>query len=118
MKPLRRTAVALIACIAGVTLAGQVHAHGARARAHIGFHIGVPLVWPYWTYPYPYYYPPYRPNVVVVPAEPTTYVERPSASGDAGTGFWYYCAGAGAYYPYVQECPGGWQRVPPRPAGE
>ena len=63
---------------------------------------------------YNYYYPPpgyYAPAPVYMeqyPAAPQTY--------------WYYCAPAGAYYPYVGDCPGGWQRVvphnnPPPPAG-
>jgi hypothetical protein len=29
---------------------------------------------------------------------------------------WYYCAAANAYYPYVAECPAGWQRVPAQPS--
>jgi hypothetical protein len=28
---------------------------------------------------------------------------------------WFYCPEAGAYYPYVQQCPGGWQQVAPQP---
>jgi len=120
MTKLKRTTLALAACLLGAALAAPVHAHGSRARAHIGVHFGVPLFWPYWGgYSYPYYYPPYQSNVVVVPQEPTVYVERPDAQAAPGaTGYWYYCAGAGAYYPYVRECPGGWQRVAPRPPGE
>jgi hypothetical protein len=30
-------------------------------------------------------------------------------------GWWYFCPGANGYYPYVRECPGGWQRVSPQP---
>ena len=26
--------------------------------------------------------------------------------------YWYYCPASRAYYPYVRECAGGWQRVP------
>ncbi len=113
MTKLKLTALALAAGLAGAALAAPAHAHGPRTRAHIGLHFGVPLAWPFWGYPY--YYPPYQPNVVVVPQEPTVYVERQDA---AVAGYWYYCAGAGAYYPYVRECPGGWQRVAPRPPGE
>jgi hypothetical protein len=29
------------------------------------------------------------------------------------TEYWYYCQGTAAYYPYVQDCPGGWQPVLP-----
>ena len=28
--------------------------------------------------------------------------------------FWYYCNDAKAYYPYVRECPSGWQKVVPQ----
>ena len=28
---------------------------------------------------------------------------------------WYYCQGSNAYYPYVRECPTGWQQVAPQP---
>ena len=30
-------------------------------------------------------------------------------------GEWYYCADSRSYYPYVRDCPGGWQRVPVQP---
>jgi len=126
MKRWKQIAVALTACLLGAVLALPAHAqhrYGGRGHPHIGFSIGIPIGWPYWGwYPYPYYYPPYQSNVVVVPSEPTVYVERPDAQSAQGTpeatGSWYYCAGAGAYYPYVRECPGGWQRVAPRPPGE
>ena len=76
----------------------------------------------YWPYYYPPYYPayPYYPPYAPYPYAPTyvapysapAYVEqRPAQS------FWYYCPGANAYYPYVRECPGGWQRVSPTPPG-
>ncbi|OGA66905.1 MAG: hypothetical protein A3F77_01185 [Betaproteobacteria bacterium RIFCSPLOWO2_12_FULL_67_28] len=118
MKRLRLTAIALVAGLLGVALAAPADAHGRRSRAHIGFSIGIPLGWPYWGYPYPYYYPPYQPSVVVVPSEPTVYVERPGGpAAPESAAYWYYCEGAGAYYPYVRECPGGWQHVSPRPPG-
>jgi hypothetical protein len=73
---------------------------------------------PYWGSPYwgaPYYYPP-----VVVQQAPQTYVERDPAPATPAPPqqtqqWWYYCPGANAYYPYVKECPGGWQRVSPQP---
>jgi hypothetical protein len=37
------------------------------------------------------------------------YIEQPQQ------GYWHYCPGAGLYYPQVQNCPGGWQLVPPQP---
>ncbi len=92
------------------------HRHGPRV--HFGFVFGPPV---YWHYPGPYnYYPPpyyYHPPVVAAPAAPTTYIER----GDARSGpeqaqdYWYYCPEAQAYYPYVKQCAGGWQKVAPQP---
>lgn len=119
MKRLKLTVFALIAVLAGAALALPAHAHGPRTRAHIGLHFGIPLGWPYWGYPYPPYYAPYPSQVIVVPREPTTYIEQPRVeTTPEATGYWYYCAGAGAYYPHVKECPAGWQRVAPRPSGE
>lgn len=103
--------------------------HGGHARivphrgghARFGFYIGVPLYGPAY-YPYyapPYYYPPYYPPTVVT-SSPPVYIERESAQpvpapGASPEGWWYYCAESKTYYPYVKECPGGWQRVSPRP---
>lgn len=55
-------------------------------------------------YPYP---DPYIPPVVVT--EPAPQPEPPQAQ------FWYFCAAANAYYPYVSSCPGGWKTVPATP---
>jgi hypothetical protein len=98
-------------------VAGNYH-HGGGVR--YGVYIG-PGFWyppPYYGYP-GYYYPPYYyPPVVAAPAVPTTYVEQGGAQSAPAqpSGFWYYCEGAKAYYPYVKECPAGWQRVVPQPA--
>jgi len=61
----------------------------------------------------PYYYPP---SVVTVPTEPPVYIERGEDAGPApqASASWYYCADPQGYYPYVEQCPGGWQAVPPR----
>ena len=32
--------------------------------------------------------------------------------------WWYYCAQADGYYPYVKACPTGWTRVSPAPPGQ
>ena len=39
------------------------------------------------------------------------YYYAPAVAGPAA--YWYYCAASGAYYPYVQNCPGGWELVLP-----
>lgn len=103
------------------------HGHGGT-RWVVGVNVGYPgWGWPYygfspWAYPYypyPYYpyYPAYYPAPVVVQQQPTTYIEQPApqAQPQAATGYWYYCGNSGAYYPYVTECPAGWQRVAPQP---
>ena len=93
---------------------GRIHGHHFHGH---GFRGGVVIgtgVWlgPYWYPPYyPYYpYDPYEPVPVV--AEPQSYIERP------GPSYWYYCEAAKAYYPYVQECSGGWLTVLPQGAPE
>lgn len=68
------------------------------------------VVGPSWYYyPAPVYpYPdPYIPPVIVQTA--------PAKPGPAPAQYWYYCAASKAYYPYVAECPGGWQPVPATP---
>lgn len=95
-------------------------------RVGVGIAIGGPY-WgwgpgyypPYYAYP-PYYY--YPPAVVTVPAAPPTYIEQgqseaaPRAEAPAA-GVWYFCPVSNGYYPYVRDCPGGWQTVPAQPPG-
>jgi hypothetical protein len=110
------TRATLLWFVALLSIAGSVPAF---AHGHGGFSvsIGVPLFAPsyYWGPPPAYYYPP----VVAVPAAPPApmaYVEQgaPQAAPDLAS-WWYYCPDARAYYPYVKECQGGWQRVAPQP---
>ena len=91
--------------------------HGGREFRKHEFHhrgfggpvfIGPSIGWyPFW-YPSPAY--SYAPPVVTDPA-PQAYGQRPQAPA-----YWYYCAEARAYYPYVQQCPSGWLTVVPTPA--
>jgi hypothetical protein len=101
-------------------------------QARFGVYIGGPAYW-YPPYYYPPYYPPYYPAygyppAVVAPSAPPVYVEQaggapaaaPPQSQSASqsppqSGWWYYCGEAKAYYPYVKECPTGWQRIAPQP---
>ncbi len=96
----------LLLFLALVMASGSVLAHG-RGRVQLGLHFGFPLYpYHYWYYPPPpqvYYYP-------APPAAPPVYVEREKSED-----WWYYCEQSRGYYPYVKECPGGWQRVPPAP---
>jgi hypothetical protein len=116
-------AVSAGALSAGPALAwgGHHHGHGGHggARVFFGLNLGVPLYAPapYYYYPAPVYYQPAP--VVVQPPAPPVYVERSEAPAPSqpAAGYWYYCGDSRAYYPYVRDCPGGWQRVSPTPPG-
>ncbi len=95
------------------------HGHVGRGHAGIGLYLGAPYAYPY--YPFPYYpYSYYPPPVVVTPepAQPPVYIEQvPSVTQQTSPDsyYWYYCEQSETYYPYVKECPSGWQRVSPTP---
>lgn len=108
------TMVLLGTLVTGPALAYGGH-HGGHYRSHVrfGVFIGAPA---FWYYPPPYYYPP----VVAVPSSPPVYIEQSEtqaapAAPEQSPAYWYYCADQKAYYPYVKQCPGGWQRVSPQP---
>jgi hypothetical protein len=84
------------------------YGHGG-SRVFINPRIVVPFgaYWrPYWE---AYLYPP-----VVIAPPPRVYAQ-PSPPAQLPPVYWYYCDAAQAYYPYVQQCPGGWRPVAPRP---
>jgi hypothetical protein len=116
--------------------------YGYHYHGGVYFNFGVPY-WPgywgagygYWGpryyypysygYPAPYYYGGYYPpsGGVVMQSEPT-YVERsdveaaappPPQQNQQTQHWWYWCGASEKYYPYVKECPGGFQRVPAQP---
>ncbi len=60
---------------------------------------------PVYPYPDPYAPPVVTPPVVVVPQAPLP--PQPQ--------YWYYCASARGYYPYVPSCPEPWQPVLAQP---
>jgi len=116
---LAKTTWVLVTVLLGILAAGSASAHGhghyRGSRAHFGVFIGAPA---YWYYPAPYYYyPPYYAPVAAAPASPAAYVERGDtrAAPEPAHDSWYYCPEAKAYYPYVKQCPAGWQRVAPQP---
>lgn len=108
---------------------GHGHHNGGHwhTRTSVGFYFG-PAWYPYYYYPpypgyyYPaYYYPPYYYPYYYPPVAsgPTTYIEKGASESNASplpSGYWYYCNASNGYYPYVKECPGGWQQVAPTPA--
>ena len=109
-------AIALAATLVMCLAAPSAFAWRHGPRVYFGFNFG-PYPYPYPFYYPPYYYPAYYPVPLVLQRPPTVYLEQqpaPAAS-PAPAGYWYYCADARAYYPYVKECPAGWQRVAPQP---
>jgi hypothetical protein len=100
----------LIAALAALGALASGSALAWHHRAHVGVFIGGP-VW--WGYPYPYY--AYPPTVIVRETPPTQYIEQSTPDGaQPQQGYWYYCADSKTYYPYVKDCPAGWQKVVPQ----
>jgi hypothetical protein len=97
------TGVAASTAAAGGT--GAVGGTGARGSSLAEASAG------WWGAPYPYYY---GASPVVVQPAPTEYIQQ--APAPPAQTYWYYCQNAGAYYPYVKDCPGGWMQVVPQPA--
>jgi hypothetical protein len=114
-KPFFVLAAAMTVLASAPARADHGHYHGG---ARVGVVIGTPG---YWRYPDPYFYPPYPyysyPPVVLTPAEPPTYIQQAPAPQQQAqpSNDWYYCRKPEGYYPYVKQCPGGWQRVSPQP---
>ncbi len=105
--------VGIVVILAGLLVASVGLGHARGFGGHHGFRgpavfLGIGPYWgPDWA---PYDYPP------VVVAPPAVYVE-PSApvSAPPPPPYWYYCDNPQGYYPYVQQCPGGWRPVAPTP---
>jgi len=91
-----------------------------RSYSSFGFSFGAPLYsYPYYRDPFyrdPFYYPYYPPTVITVPVTPPVYIQQPPPIVQQyPSGYWYYCTNPKGYYPYIQECPRGWQQVDPIP---
>lgn len=128
MKRLSRLLAAFAALLSLFAVSVPAEAHG-RVRGGLFLNFGVP--WPgYWAprfyYPpaYSYYYDDYYvpPAVVVQRRDPPQYIERsdiegtpPASQVQPEQNWWYWCAASQKYFPYVKECEGGFQRVPPQP---
>ena len=126
MKPNKTTLAVALAVVlltlfsSGAAYAGGYGHHGSGVR--FGVVIGGPgWFGPGYYPPYysPYYYPPYASAYYPsMPASPPVYIEQGGAQPAPGAApqasYWYFCAEANGYYPYVKECPGGWQRVSPQ----
>ncbi len=99
------------------------HGHGGYwhgGRGFYGFGLGLAtgalLTYPYYDYAYTGYYSPSyveRSSVTVYDNSPSQVVQ--SAPNTSTLPIWYYCESPKGYYPYVQSCPSGWQKVPATP---
>jgi hypothetical protein len=96
-------AAVAVGCLVATGTA-NAHWHGT-----VGVYIGPGPFWWGAPYYYPYYYPPVADPVYMQPS-PAVQVPAPQT-------FWYFCRQSNMYYPYVSECPGGWEQVSPRPPG-
>ena len=125
MKLTRNFALAIALAIPSFTLTEPAFAygghggHGGHGHVVVGIGLGAPYWGWGWGYGYPYYPGYYYPPAYAYPAypaQPSTYIQQDAPSAPAPQqNYWYYCQDAQAYYPYVKECPGGWQRVAPQP---
>jgi hypothetical protein len=78
--------------------------------------LAAPFTYPYayqaaYDYPYSYSYPYYSyryASAYAYAAPASVYAPAPAPS------YWYYCASARTYYPYISTCPEGWMQVVPR----
>ena len=137
MKALPKTAGMFALVLIGVLASGSAmaqhrghghgHGHNHGGNVRFGISLGIPLFGPayypapYYAYPAPVYAypaPVYAyPGAVIGSSSAPVYIERGAAQAapppQAQTSNdWFYCAASGNYYPYVAECPAGWQRVP------
>jgi hypothetical protein len=97
---------------------GWGYGHGGHyGHFSFGFYFNAPFYpysyYPYFPYQYPYYYPL---AVITVPATPPVYIQQsPPTTQQYPAGYWYYCNNSEGYFPYIKECPDGWQQVKPIP---
>lgn len=130
MKRYAKLAAVLILLMAGAAVSESAmaqHHGGVRFGVNIGIPLFGPGYYPGPYYPYPAYaYPPAYtypapgygyPGPAVAPSAPYAEQGYPQAAPAPAQpqGDWYYCPNSKSYYPYVNDCPGGWQRVPAQP---
>lgn len=92
--------------------------HGHRGHGHGGSRVFISprIVVPFGAYWRPYWEPyPYPPLVIAPPPRVYAQPAPPIAAAPPPPLYWYYCDESQAYYPYVQQCPGGWRPVTPTP---
>jgi hypothetical protein len=129
MKLRRGTLVLAAMLLGGVMASGQVAARGGHGGGHSGGHMGSSGSHAGSSGSHSGHFSgsgrfvprfhagvfigaaPFAPFYLYPPLSPDYYYGAPPA----GTPFWYFCASANTYYPYVADCPEGWQQVVPEP---
>jgi hypothetical protein len=120
MKKSACVIVAVMLLLLGSAIPGYASGHGgghSGGHGHVAFRGGIfigPGFWwgpgwwgPGWWGPsYPYY-----PSPPVVEQQPPVYVQPEPQTQQPN--YWYYCQNPQGYYPYIQQCPGGWMTVVP-----
>jgi len=114
--------IVLIGSITGNSVWARGAGHGGWYYGHGGYHsgigLGLGLGYGLGYYGRPYYSPyyAYPPAVIAVPLTPPVYIQQaPPVTQQYPPGYWYYCNNPEGYYPYIQQCPNGWQQVEPIP---
>ena len=127
--------IAILSLLVSSSVYADWGGHGFRGHHGGGFHHGgwgygssafiggVGIGYGYGAYNYyPYAYPSYSyPTeiVVVPPAQQPVYIQQSAPQPVAKqypAGYWYHCSNPEGYYPYIKDCPNGWQQVEPTPA--
>jgi hypothetical protein len=111
MKKVAIVGLALTILVLGSALPSDAwRGHGGHFRG--GVFIGAPLWWgPGWWGPGWWGPGYYGPPAVVERESPQVYLQPESQPS-----YWYYCQNPQGYYPYIQQCPGGWLQVVPQQA--
>lgn len=118
--------ITLLTAASSVVLARGGYGHHGRSHLNIGIGYYGPGYYGYggyglggygYGYGYsfnnrPYYdYPP----TMIVSSTPPVYIQQ-AQPVQPQPNYWYYCQNPEGYYPYVQNCSGGWLQVAPQPS--
>ncbi len=104
---MKKIGLSVLICLfaAGLMVGGaQAEWHGHHRGWGPGIYWRVPIVVGPPLYPYGYY-----PAPPVVVQQAPVYVQPQQEEPY----YWYYCENPKGYYPYIQNCPGGWMKVVP-----
>jgi hypothetical protein len=90
----------------GGSHSGHRHAHGSAFIGAGAFYAGMYSFYPG---PYSYYYNPIWSGID--PSARVVYVEQFAGTPTPDSKDSIYCPERASHYPYVTDCPGGWQRI-------